>query len=99
MTEFGDWGTDMSTYFSIYSLPAFAKYCGLGGPLSFPLNSYIIFALRPIGLGLSSQMLLMLPGFIFSNPTTNAQSIAPFLINVRARCNPVEPVAQALFVL
>jgi len=52
-----------------------------------------------MGDGRSDQTLLMEPGCICSKPITRQQSIAPFLIKVRARCRPVEPVAHALFVL
>jgi len=52
-----------------------------------------------MGEGRSLHADLMDPGCICSNPMTIAQSTAPFLMSVRARCSPVEPVAHALFVL
>ena len=92
-------GSGRAAYFSMYSRPALAKYCALGGLLSTPRVSAIIFMLRPIGLGRSVQLDLILPGCICSNPITSTQSTAPFFTRVRARWSPVDPVAHALFVL
>ncbi|CAI6331812.1 unnamed protein product [Periconia digitata] len=52
-----------------------------------------------MGDGRSFQADLIEPACICSKPMTIAQSTAPFLISVRARCRPVEPVAHALLVL
>jgi hypothetical protein len=64
-----------------------------------PLVSSIIRIDNPIGEGLSLQTDLMDPGDICSKPTTSAQSTDPDLMRVRASASPVDPVAQALFVL
>jgi hypothetical protein len=83
----------------MYSRPALAKYWAFGGEFEMPRVSAIMRMDRPIGDGRSLQADFMEPGCICSKPMTRVQSIEPFLMRVRARWRPVEPVAQALLVL